>query len=559
MLSLAAVTLNLPLPILYKALVDTVLPEKNSMALFASLGLIVGCILSGALFGYWSDVRGANVRRVFSTNLRTTVFAQMQRLPFDKYQQFMSGDLTARLTRDLDSLNILLPFGIVNLLKNAIVSLCLIAVLFYLNWKFTLLSAVIIPFFLIIFTGMQNSLWKIARQTQQKRGNMQAVLQEKVEGLRETRLTNSYLYQESHARDVIDQSESAQADLTIQQAGIQASMVTFQIMGTMVLWGIGGMGIIQGWISLGEIIGFSYAFNFIFGPLSAIFMSVSAIQVELAALERVFHFFPIAPKRDDRYLSDEFKKVTGEVTFTNVSFSYNSERDVLRDIYLTVSPGTVTCIIGPSGSGKTTILHLFTRLFDEYSGVITLDGKDIKEVPPEQVSRAIGLVSQQVFLFHGTIKENIVMGRIVSEAWMQEICSLSGITDLIRRFPHGIDTVVSEKGANLSGGERQKIAIARALVDNPQVLLLDEPTNNLDDEARVRLRQGLMLANHGKTVLVVTHDSKLIEGVERVFELRDGSLSAVENEVVNSVKRGGELNERLKDRIAEGGYGAVFG
>ena len=520
-LSITACAFSVPLPVIYKKLVDDVLPNKNSILLVVLLIIIVVCILTGTLFGYWCDVRGTQVRQSFITNFRTAVFSQMQKLPYDKYQQFMSGDLTARLIRDLDTLNILLPFGIVMLLKNVVISLGITAVLFYLNWQFTLLSSVIIPFFFLLFTGMQNSLWRLARIYQEKRGNMQAVLQEKIEGVREIHLTNSQSYQKEQARDVIGQSEGAQAALNIQQARINASMITFQIMGTLVLWGVGGTGVIHGWISLGEIIGFSYAFNFIFGPLTSIFSSIATIQVELAALERIFHIFPAATNSETPVTHADLKSVKGEIRFCRVSFGYCDDRDIISNIDLTMAPGTVTCIIGQSGSGKTTILNLLVRLYDNYSGIITLDGKDIRQTPTELVRSYIGLVPQQVFLFQGTIIDNIVMGRTISEEQLQKISFLSGVGDFAARLPLGLFTIISEKGSNLSGGQKQKIAIARALVDDPQVLLLDEPTNNLDEEGRTRFRQGLLLANLGKTILVVTHDPQIIDEAERVFELSD--------------------------------------
>ena len=521
LLAITTSAFSVPLPVIYRKLVDDVLPDKNSISLIILLIIIVVCILAGSLFNYWCEVRGTQVRQSFIINLRTSIFSQMQKIPYDKYQQFMSGDLTARLIRDLDTLNILLPFGIVMLLKNVAVSFGITAVLFYLNWQFTLLASVIIPFFFLLFTGMQNSLWRLARIYQEKRGNMQAVLQEKIEGLRDIHLTNSHSYQKEQARDVISQSEGAQATLSIQQARVNASMATFQIMGTLVLWGVGGTGVIHGWISLGEIIGFSYAFNLIFGPLTSIFSSISTIQVEVAALERIFQIFPVVTNNEAPVTHADVKKIKGEIGFSSVSFGYCDGRNIISNIDLTMAPGAVTCITGKSGVGKTTILNLLVRLYDNYSGIITLDGKDIRQIPTELVRSYIGLVPQQVFLFQGTIKENIVMGRAISEEQLQKISFLSGVGDFAARFPLGLCTLISEKGANLSGGEKQKIAIARALVDDPQVLLLDEPSNNLDEEGCTRFRQGVLLANQGKTILVVTHDHKIIEEAKLVFELRD--------------------------------------
>ena len=520
-ISLTATFFSVPLPIIYKKLVDEILPNRNSLGLVICLGLMVLSIVATALLGYMSNVRDTYVRQSFVTDFRTIIFSQMQKLPFDKYQQFMSGDLITRLIRDLDTLNILLPSGIVALISNVVITLGFVSVLFYLNWKLTLLSSAIIPFFFLLFKGMQNSLWGLARSSQEKRGNMQAALQEKIEGIREIHLTNSHSFHEDQARDLISQSEKAQATLCIQQARINASMYIFQIMGVLILWGVGGYGVIHGWISLGEIVGLSTAFALIFGPLTTIFTSVGAIQIELAALARIFQISPVLTGNETAQPQAGPARIKGEVCFSDVSFGYADGRNVVCNANLTMAPGTVTCIIGQSGAGKTTILNMLVRLYDSYSGIITLDGKDIRQIPTKSVRSCIGMVPQQVFLFQGTIKDNIAMGRAISEEQLHKISLLSGVGDFAARFPQGLYTIISEKGANLSGGERQKIAIARALVDDPQVLLLDEPTNNLDEEGRTRFRQGLLLANHGKTILVVTHDPRIIENAELVYELGD--------------------------------------
>lgn len=512
---------QLPLPIIFKLLIDTVLPTKDIYLLIGLMFGLIVFILTGTILSLWGDILSIKIHQKFRAGLRHALYSQVQDLPFAQYSQFMSGDLTARLTRDLDCLMLLLPSGIANFIKNILFSLGLIIILFVLNWRMTLCLSVTLPCFFIIFIKVQKHLQHLSEETHNKNALMQAGLQEKVEGIRDIQLTNSADHQKAQAKILIENNEDARSLLAIKQAKINASMVLFQIIGTFVIWGLGGWFTIQNKMTIGEIIGFSYAVNFAFSPVIAIFSYISGIQFELTILERMAQIFnfkislnPTAEK------INSIPKVKGYITFQEVSFAYPEKTAILNNFTVTVQPGKSLCILGPSGSGKTTLLSLLLKLYPPKSGQILIDDIPIQNISDAILRYWIGFVPQEVFLFQGTLRDNILMGRSVNIELWQKACQLSGVNQLTQRLEAGFDTHVGEKGSYLSGGERQRVAIARALLMDPQIIVLDEPSNNLDGESKARLEQSILLAKQGKTIILVTHDESLAKGMDEVIYLK---------------------------------------
>jgi len=512
---------QLPLPIIFRMLIDTVIPQKNNYLLIELMLGLTCLIIAGALLTLLGEILSIRTHQRFRSGLRQALYSQVQHLPFEQYSQFMSGDLTSRLTRDLDCLSLLLPSGIANFIKNAVFSFGLILILFFLNWRMTLSLSITLPIFFIIFVKVKTHLQKLSEQTHQKHTLMQAGLQEKVEGLRDIQLNNAQAHQEAQAKVLIEDSEEARSLLNIKQAKVNASMAMFQVIGTFVIWGIGGWFAIHNKMTIGELIGFSYAVNFTFGPMMSVFNYFSGIPFELTVLARIAQIFNIKNRNSiTKFQFEPIHPCQGNVCFEAITFGYPGSANILTDITISVEPGQSLCVLGSSGSGKTTLLSLLLKLYSPKSGRILIDGTSIENIPDELLRQWIGFVPQDVFLFQGTLKDNILMGRSVSVELWQKACALSGVDQLILRLDKDIDTPVGEKGSYLSGGERQRVAIARALLTDPQIIVLDEPSNNLDGESKVRIQQSIVLAKQGKTIILVTHDEELAQGVDQVITLK---------------------------------------
>ena len=526
LLSTLSVILQAPLPLIYSQIVDQALPNKDLSELSILICLLIGAITLSSGLGFWINVSGSKIKQKFRSTLRTQLYTQVQSLPYERLSSFMSGDLTSRLTQDLDSIERLLPLELAKQFKHLLMALSVIGVLFYLNWKLTLISGCMIPLFFLLFMSMQGSLWRLSKQSHDKRGEMQASIQEKVEGVRDIRLTDTLNQHEAVVQKVIEESEVSYSELAIQESKFELGMGFFQIIGSLILWGIGGFWVIKGQMSVGQIIGVSYAFGIAFMPISALFTFFSGLSYEAAALRRLFQLFSLSSdstKQPDTGLI--LTHIKGRIEFKDLSFGYKPSDKILDSINLTFLPGTLTAIVGESGIGKTTFLFLASRMYTPNSGNIYLDGIDIQQISSQSLRKTMGFVPQNVFLFRGSIKDNILMGRTVPDSQFEKACRLSGVTELSQKFSTGIETMLLEKGQNLSGGQKQKIAIARALLEDPQILLLDEPTTNLDADAKTRIQQGLLLAKEGKTIILVTHDDSLLPEINQIYELKNKKIT----------------------------------
>ncbi len=523
-ISLISAGSTIPIPTIYAYLVDKVIPSKQAEELFLIVGILIGLLAINAILSFILTLLGSSVRKKFRTQMRSLIYSKLQRLPYETFSNYVSGDLVSRLTRDLDSLGVLLPRGIAGFLKDLFIFFGIVGVMIWMNWKLTLISGIMIPIFFLFFLGMMKTLEERAKKNHETKGKLHSSLQEKIEGNRDIQLTNSYEHQSYSATQIIQESESVLTSLNIHEAKMGLVFALFPILGSGILWGLGGYWSIINILTLGEIIAFSYAFNYLFGPISNIFSTISEIPIEITALNRIFEILPenqpisILPKGTIE------APIKGKIEFKNISFGYENKPLLIENLSLNIKPGTVTCIIGQNGIGKSTIFSLLLNLYQVTRGEIHIDGRLPQDYSESTLRQYISLVPQQAFLFQGSIRDNIIMGRKVSQKNFDEACKLSGVYTCVQKFDKGIETVVSEKGNNLSGGEKQKIAIARALLENPSILLLDEPTNNLDEAIKASIQQGILLAKEGKTIVLITHDTSFIKGVDNVYELRDKKL-----------------------------------
>jgi len=523
-LAVTAALLTIPIPAIYSEIIDKAIPGKDLTYVFISVGILSGLFLVEALLSYILTVYGARVRRSLRSKMRADIYSRVQRLPYERFSSYISGDLVTRLTRDLDVINGLLPSGIAEFLKNVLLIIGLVGVMLWMNWKLTLLAGTLIPLLFFAFIQMAQRLSQIAKRNFEARSRLQVALQEKFEGNREIQLAHAFSYQERSTAEVIDTSEKAVQDVEVQEAKMGVVFAFIAIISSAILWGVGGYGAIHTFMTLGEIVAFSYAFNYLYDPLSSVFDYVSDLSVEIEAMERVFELLIIKDDGDQSSRESITTNIKGKLSFKDVYFRYEDSKYVLKESSFDIYPGTAVGLVGENGSGKSTVFALILNLLKPQHGDVLIDDIPISNYDIQMLRKHIALIPQQAFLFQGSILENIVMGREVSEEQLSRACSLAGLHTLSDIYPEGLQKKLSEKGANLSGGERQKIAIARALVDDPQVLLLDEPDNHLDDVLKVSIQQGVMLAREGKTVVVITHDQSLLQGLDSIYEIQNQTI-----------------------------------
>ena len=521
-ISFTYILARVPLPFLYATLIDKALPNNEFKSMIITVALLVCCMVMAGISNYSVQILASQLRLRVMVNIKQKLYSSLQRVPYKNYMGFMSGDITSRVTSDLDELKYLLPDGIVLIIRDILLSFGLISLIFIINWKLSVISIVLIPIFIFVFKILSKKLFQLSKDSFEQRGIVKSIVQENLEGLRDIQVHNAYDFYSQETNKHIEASENANINVAFQQAKIELAIVGFPVIGSIVLWGIGGYGVISSWITIGQIVAFSYAYNYLFEPLSRIIVAFGHIQVEKQALQRIeaFNADPMNTE-EDKSVSAIPLRFDQSLIFTDISFAYPDKKEILRHCNIEIEPGQVTAIVGPSGCGKTTLFSLMLRLLEPTSGFISLGKESIRAIPIEQWRRNIGLVPQDIFIFHGTLSANISMGRSIEQTELDQICELVGISEMITDWEEGLNTILTEKGRNLSGGQKQKIAIARALVGDPHIVLLDEPTNNLDEAARIRVHTALNLAHQGKTMIIATHDKNLLEGIDNVYELNE--------------------------------------
>jgi ABC-type multidrug transport system fused ATPase/permease subunit len=433
------------------------------------------------------------------------------------------GRLVTRLGNDLESVGEMCSAGLVALVADVILMVVFAGLLFWLDFRLGLVAMAVVPALAIAAVIFRWKVREAYREVRVKIARINAHLQETISGMkivqlfaRERRNLAEFAVVNKKHRNAW--FRSIRYD-TLLSASIELAL---NLTVALLLWSFASL-VYEGGIAAGKLFVFVDYMRRFFRPLQDLSVKYSVMQSSMASLERVFQLLDEEAEPVDRG-SPLPTAVRGEVTFENVTFGYNQER-VLKNVSFRVAAGERIALVGPTGAGKTTILKLLARLYEPDSGVIRVDGMDIRELPRAELRRHLAFVLQDVFLFTGDIASNISLGRPeISEQVIREAASTTHVDDLVRRLPQGYGQQVRERGVNLSGGERQLLSFARALAQRPQILLLDEATSSVDTATEALIRDALHHLLDGKTSIVVAHRLSTIQDVQRIYVVHHGEI-----------------------------------
>src|SRR5215472_3546476 len=492
---------------------------------FAALAVLVIAAL-GAFCSYAEKSLTTTIGQKVLHELRRTLYAQIQRLSLAYHDRKQTGDLISRVTGDIDSVQSFLASGLLSTLVSILTLFGMIGVMFYINWKFTLIALSIVPcLFVVVFTYTRK-IKKASRAVRKKEGEMVNIIQEVFSAVRVVRAFAREDYEQR--RFEVESMETV--GIALRARGLKAKlspMVEMIVAGgtCMVLW-FGARMVLDGSLSTGSLIVFVLYLSRMYKPMQELSKMTDTYTKAAVAWDRIQEV--LQTKRDIEDLpgaipAPEFR---GAIEFDHVSFSYDPKSEVLRDVSFRIAPGEMAALVGPTGSGKSTITSLVARFYDPTSGVVRIDGFDIKSFQQTTLRQQISFVLQETLLFHGTIASNIAYGK--SGAKMDEIvraAELANASEFIDKMPYGYDTIVGERGVTLSGGQRQRIAIARALIRNLPILILDEPTSGLDAESEQLVFDALDRLMEGKTSIVIAHRLATIRRADKIFVIEAGSIA----------------------------------
>ncbi len=457
--------------------------------------------------------------------LRADLFAHIQRLSLRFFDTGAQGELMSRLTNDMDTISRVLTENVSQLFTGVLTLGGVLAIMFALNPWLALGSMIVFPLMIGLAGWVGRKTRSAFRDYQESLGKLNGVLEETFSG---QRVVIAYGREESVLAQFDDANEEVRA---IGVRAMSLSLLIMPMMGILsnaniaILGGLGGWLAIRGMVSIGTIAAFiTYSRRFA-EPLRQLGDLYNQIQAALAGAERIFQLLDQRPDQTDQAEARDLPKVVGEVQFDHVTFAYIPGVPVLQDLCLDVRPGQRIALVGHTGAGKTTIVNLLSRFYDLQQGAIRIDGIDISTVTRDSLRRQLGVVLQQSFLFSESVLENIRYGRLAaSDEEVYAAARLAHADGFIRRLPQGYGTVLSERGASLSGGQRQLVTIARAILADPAILVLDEATSSVDTRTEVSIQKGLRELMKGRTSFIIAHRLSTIADADRVIVIEQGRI-----------------------------------
>jgi ATP-binding cassette subfamily B protein len=458
--------------------------------------------------------------------LRVRVFTQLQRLSLDFFTEEKAGRLMTRMTSDIEALTVLFQDGLITL---AVQGLTLIAICVVLVLLDPMLAAVtilgIVPVMLAMTLWFRRASDESFGRVRDRIADVLADLSESLAGIRvitaHNRRRHNVIQHQNLAGDYRDANLTAASVGAVYGSGTEV----VGIFGQVLILLVGGHKVLDGSMGIGELTAFMLYLTAFFAPIQQLVQLYNTYQQGQAAVSKLRDLLGTRPTVRQRPDAVDLPPLSGEITFEDVAFSYEDDQPVLRDVDLRIAPGETFAFVGPTGAGKSTIAKLVIRFYDPTSGRVCIDGHDLRDVTLDSLRSQLGVVPQEPFLFHGTIRDNVAFARpdaADEEVW--EACRAVGIDDLVQRLSDGLDTPVHERGSSLSSGERQLVALARAFLARPRVLVLDEATSNLDLRSESRIEQALDVLLEGRTAIVIAHRLATAMRADRIAVVDDGGI-----------------------------------
>jgi ATP-binding cassette, subfamily B, bacterial len=545
-------------PLLLRYLIDHGILAKNEAIVIGIAGAVAGVALFDALLGFANRWFSARIGEGLIYDLRTQVFTHVQRQPIAFFTRAQTGSLVSRLNSDVIGAQQAIVSTMSSVLSNLLSLIVILVTMFYLSWLVSVIALALIPMFILPARLVGRRMQRMTRESMQLDAEMGSTMTERfnVAGAMLVKLfgrpreeSELFAGRAERVRDI---------GVTIAMYGqvFFIALTLLAALATAVVYGLGGSLVIRGAFQLGTLVALTTLLGRVYGPITALSNVQVSVMTALVSFDRVFEVLDLKPLIEDkpgavtmpRTMSGNGSGPAPDIEFDDVSFRYPGAADVslaslesvalpvpertdatanvLDGVTFTAPSGKLTALVGPSGAGKTTITHLAARLYDPDAGSVRIGGYDLTDVTQESLHDAVGVVTQDAHLFHDTLRANLAYAKPgASEAELIEACRAAQIWDLIETLPDGLDTIVGDRGYRLSGGEKQRVALARLLLKAPTVVILDEATAHLDSESEAAVQRALKTALANRTSLVIAHRLSTIRDADQILVVEAGRVT----------------------------------
>jgi ATP-binding cassette, subfamily B, bacterial len=499
--------------------------DKMALLKFACAAVLAIAVFD-AICTYGEKYLTTSVGQWVSYDLRLSIYSHIQRLSLAFHDQKRTGDLISRVTDDIEAIQSFVMNGLLGVMINVMTLVGMIGVMFYLNWQFTLIALSVVPVLFVMVYSYTRRIKEASREVRKKEGEITSVVEEVLSSIRVVKAFAREDYEVQRleresleAVDVAMRARSLKAKLT-PLVGIVVAVGT-----GLVLW-FGARLVLTGALSAGGLVVFILYLGKMYKPMQEISKMTDTYSKAAVGYERIQEVLQTSVGVKDTPKARRAPKFRGNIEFENVTFAYNNEAPVLNDVSLQIKAGQVSALVGPTGAGKTSIISLIPRFYDPGSGIIKIDGADIRQFQQKSLRHQMSFVLQETVLFHAPLWQNIAYGKPnCTRREIIQAAELANANEFIDKMPDGYDTVIGERGMTLSGGQRQRIAIARAVIRNTPILILDEPTSGLDSASEKLVFEALDRLMEGKTVVVIAHRLSTIQKADIIFVVKDGGIA----------------------------------
>jgi subfamily B ATP-binding cassette protein MsbA len=498
--------------------------DKLEILKIAAIGALVIAVF-GAICSYFEKSSTTTVGQWVMHDLRRTLYAHIQRLSLSFHDESQTGDLISRVTSDIDTVQSFVTSGLLSVLVDLMTLVGMVTIMFFMNWQFTLIALSIAPVLFLVVFRYTRLIRKSSREVRKKEGQIVSIVQEVLTSIRVVKAFAREDYEQKRLED--ESLESVEIALRARALKSRLAPYVEIIVGvgtSLVLW-FGARMVLADSLDAGSLIIFIWYLGKMYKPMQDLSKMTDTYAKASVAYERIQEVLESELEVKDLPGARRAQRLRGELEFDHVTFGYEPNQPVLKDLSFKVEAGTVAALVGPTGAGKSTIISLIPRFYDPDSGVVKIDGTDVRRLQQKSVRDQVSFVLQETILFHASVWRNIAYGKPgASRGEILEAAQLANAHEFIEKMPQGYDTMIGERGVTLSGGQRQRIAIARAVIRNSPILILDEPSSGLDAASEQLVFEALDRLMTGKTSIVIAHRLATIQRANKIYVVKDGTI-----------------------------------